>query len=199
MVGRKFQCISCDSVLSSPHRFSKLIVCDVCGSTRSLEFANGDVKVHNNLIPFPPLLRVGIDVAVRRGHFKVLGRVRFRYERGFWDEWLLAKDRSDRVWLRRFEGDFTVYAREVLHSPVSEARQGGVLSIGEREIRIETIEVGVVVGVDGQIEMSPNERREIVLGRWKERSVSLEKGADGVFLGIGDRVSPEEIILPLPY
>ena len=95
--------------------------------------------------------------------FQVLGRVRYSFGRGFWDEWYVQEDTGDRHWITEDDHEFALQQR--IDTP-SELQQRNQLSVGSQvtvlDIPCQILEVGeaICVGVEGELPRTilPNER-----------------------------------------
>ncbi|MBL8164213.1 MAG: DUF4178 domain-containing protein, partial [Anaerolineae bacterium] len=66
-----------------------------------------------SLANYPSRLRVGMSGKIRGRGFTVLGRIRYMYDEGFWEEWQITwDDGAPPDWLEEDEGYWTLYRRE---------------------------------------------------------------------------------------
>ena len=107
MYSKNINCPQCGNALPLNFRYSKLVVCDSCDSTIFLE----DDAVHlageqSVLSEEPSLLQLKQPFTYKNQTFLPVGHVRYRYGRGFWDEWWLIDNGGEGLWLTVDEGDF---------------------------------------------------------------------------------------------
>ncbi|MCU0354238.1 MAG: DUF4178 domain-containing protein [Cytophagales bacterium] len=88
-------CPSCGASLEIKYRHSRTIVCAYCGQTSYVNIdhltAAGSPVI---LADYGSVLAVGKRGSIKTKDFEVLGRLRFDYEDGFWDEAGAARRRD---------------------------------------------------------------------------------------------------------
>lgn len=110
-------CPSCGAELELQYRHSKMVVCKYCGQTSYINAGLADPAGEKILLAdYGSLLSVGKRAKLKGKLFQVLGRLRFEYEDGFWDEWLIWFDGQEFTdfWLQEDEGEFTLFSRKTL-------------------------------------------------------------------------------------
>jgi len=85
--GASLNCPSCGATLAVQDRFTKVVICEYCGQTsvlknRSLDPTGKKVSLADVQSEFS----IGREGTLRGSNFKVLGRLRYDYEDGYWDE-----------------------------------------------------------------------------------------------------------------
>lgn len=104
-----FSCPSCNGPMVLRFRYTKMAVCDYCGSTVFLEDQGARVAGEKSvLVEYPSLLVRGQPVLAGKLQFTPLGRVRFDYRQGFWDEWWALDEQGKGFWISVDEGDYAV-------------------------------------------------------------------------------------------
>lgn len=202
MSAMQFKCESCGASLSPSHRFSKLVSCQYCGSTSIISYSGSDPTGQSAaLVELPSILQVGTDVKIQNTLYRVLGQVRFKYEDGHWDEWLLTNE-STKVWLQEDDGLFTLFKKEAIRSALpsfEEVKVGSIITLNERQVFITEKERAVVAGASGQLleALSPGERCDFFDGNWDGRTVSIERWRDELYLSVGSEVNRKEVITRL--
>src|SRR5687767_6307609 len=126
-------CPSCGAPLAVEHRFVRMVACGFCGSTCEIsdEGLNLTGKLAK-LAPLPTRFQVGQSGTLRGRPFKVLGRVRYGYDEGSWDEWYLLFDDGEPAWLEEDEGQYILSQVQRLRTeapPFDEVRVGSRLDI----------------------------------------------------------------------
>ena len=95
------------------------MVCGYCGQSLYIRDTGVDLAGKPaKLAEYPSRLSVGAQGHVRGQGFRVLGRVRYQYEDGFWDEWFLQFDNQRIGWVEEDEGEFTLTFKSKLTSPL---------------------------------------------------------------------------------
>jgi len=114
-------CSSCGAPIQIENQFVRAITCPFCGASYLVE---GDSTLNPSgkgasLANYPSRLSVGTRGKIRGREFTVLGRIRYTYDEGFWDEWQIAwDDGTPPDWLEEDEGYWTVFKKERVRSAV---------------------------------------------------------------------------------
>lgn len=87
-----YRCPSCSGEIQVKYGFTQSVTCEYCGQTSYIE---GE-RLQGDGMPFViadygSCLQVGEQLQIHKQRFEVLGRVRFEYSAGFWDEWWLVE------------------------------------------------------------------------------------------------------------
>jgi hypothetical protein len=110
---RELNCPQCGYPLPIYFLYTKLIECSICRSNIFL----GDevakvVGTSSVLSPEPSIIQFYTPFTYKGEFFVPIGRVRYGYGRGFWEEWFLRRDDGDGWWLSIDEGDFALEREE---------------------------------------------------------------------------------------
>jgi ribosomal protein S27AE len=108
-VDQKKNCPQCGDTLAVHFKYSKLIKCQSCGSSIFLE--DEAVKVIGEravLSDEPSLIQIYTSFSYENNHYLPLGKIRYSYGRGFWEEWFLKNEQNQEFWLSIDEGDFVL-------------------------------------------------------------------------------------------
>ena len=102
-----------------------------------------------------PRSHISLGASGRLGNrsVEVIGRVRYDYGRGQWDEWFIEDERGGFGWLVEDEKEFT------LESPIpklpagihADLKAGEVLGHADSQWEVREVGVGRCVGVEGQV------------------------------------------------
>lgn len=104
---RIINCPQCGNQLPLSFRYSRLTVCTHCDSTLFLE--GDDIKLAGKqavLSDIPSLLKLGSPFQYQKTAFTPVGKVRYRYDLGFWEEWWAVDNSGHGFWISVDEGDF---------------------------------------------------------------------------------------------
>ena len=99
----------CGSAVPVKLRRAALVVCEYCNTSLFLE--NEAVKqagVKSVLADMPSIFEIGTRYRYRTWTFEMLGRVRFDYGDGIWDEWWAVLDSGGGRWISVDEGDIAI-------------------------------------------------------------------------------------------
>lgn len=127
-------------------------------------------------------LHIGKQGEVLGRKFEVVGRVRYGYEDGYWDEWNVLLDTGAPAWIHEDEGEFSAFDRR--HTAPGQLNLdvgagSNVAAFGDQVFATEVGRARVVSG-EGQI------LSELGLGKEFPYVDGLYKGADAILLS-GER------------
>jgi hypothetical protein len=102
------------------------------------------------LANYPSRLKVYTKGTIRGRGFTVLGRIRYTYDEGFWDEWQIGwDDGAPPAWLEEDEGYWTVFNKQRVRGEIPS---------------YDALRVGTTVNINGQNVFVSEKRRARVLG-----------------------------------
>lgn len=208
-VDTQLNCPSCGAGIDVNYRHTLRVVCPYCGQTNVL---NAEQQLSPNgpkqlpLVDYGSPLRVGAVGKLDGQDFKVMGRLRFEYPDGFWDEWLLrmGSDRTKRYWLHEDEGDFILYQPIQLAAdqwPFAKYEVGEFAPIGGMRVFITEKRKAKLQGAEGEIpfDVVAGSQAHFVDGIEGGRIVSVEFYADGSAEGsLGNLVDPRKLSVGSP-
>jgi len=89
-MARSLTCPSCGGPITVESAYTTLVVCPYCGSSLNIHDTGVDITGRTaKLAQYPSRLSIGAGGQIRGRPFRALGRVRYQYDDGFWDEWFL--------------------------------------------------------------------------------------------------------------
>ena len=88
------------------------MVCPFCQSLLlrqdlGLEYAGEKALLIEDQSPY----QIGTEGTLGKIHFTLLGRLRFQWEQGFWDEWFAWSDEGQTCWLADAQGFLSFTAK----------------------------------------------------------------------------------------
>ncbi|PCI37486.1 MAG: hypothetical protein COB53_06425 [Elusimicrobia bacterium] len=192
-------CPSCGAAATIRSPFAKMSVCTQCSSTLWLE-KTGVAVGPKMSAPAPSIsgLFLGAEGKLRESSFRVVGRVRYKYERGFWDEWLLLKDGDKAMWLSEDEGDLTLEKNYSFKGDVpkfEETKVEHLYKLSGHPFFVEERGVAVCESGEGELPFTiePGEKVPYLEGRIDKRPATLEYDEDKPRLFLGSYVSMEQL------
>lgn len=204
MAERVLNCPACGAPLGIESRFTTIVVCEFCGQTSYVRDEGLDPtgKIAK-LNDYMSRLRVGEGGQIGGRGFQTIGRVRYQYEDGTWDEWFLRFDDGEPAWLSEDEGEYVLYAKRRLTQPVppwEEIRVGGFLPIPPLNVFVSEKGVGSVAGAEGEISFmaQPGEQIRYVYGNASGAAVSLTFTLNGIDFRQGQALSFHDIQVTAP-
>lgn len=205
-VDTQLNCPSCGAGIDVAYRHTKRVVCPFCGQTNVL---NAEQQLDPNgpkqlpLVDYGSPLRVGAVGTVNGQDFKVMGRLRFEYPDGFWDEWLLriGTDRQTRYWLHEDEGDFVLFKPleiAVNQMGFNQMEVGRPGPIGGIRVFITEKRTATLQGAEGEMpfDIAAGSSANFVDGLEGGKLYSIEYYADGTAEAcVGELVEPKALVV----
>jgi hypothetical protein len=195
-------CPNCAALVDVDQRFSHMAVCKSCRSV--ITFGEGAAELKGELSLLPPSrsqLFVGGQGKVDDLEFVVLGRVRYGYERGYWDEWYLQRGDGSTAWITEdpeglvYESLVDENNQALTYEPMEPGRavdiEGATFTVRERD-------VAHCQGGDGQLPfvVVQDEKTPFVdLGGPEDSCGSVEFGTEGTRVFVGRRVTQADLNL----
>jgi hypothetical protein len=147
-------CTSCGAPVEIKNRFSKVFVCGYCGTHLKVGDAGLDIAGrYPKLAEFPSLFTVGSKGAILGKPFTALGRMRYGYPGGYYDEWFIDLD-GEKAWFTEDEGTYTLYTDmyEVVDIPdVYTIKPGQNIMVGDKKVMVKEKGRAVVEGGEGEL------------------------------------------------
>ncbi|CAA6806244.1 MAG: Unknown protein [uncultured Sulfurovum sp.] len=162
-------CPQCGDRLSIFFKYSKLIKCQSCNSSIFLEDESVKLIGESSVLSSEPsLIQLYQRFKLQGKTFIPLGKIRYDYGRGFWEEWFLNDERNKEFWLSIDEGDFVLEEKNKLSLPFKDFSKFTVGSRHGKYIVTEKGE-GTCIGFDGEL------AEEIKMGE-KHQYIHLSQG-----------------------
>jgi hypothetical protein len=190
------QCPQCGDSLPLYFKHIKLVQCSSCKSTIFLENEAtrlaGDSSV---LAPEISIISLNTPFSYEKKRYLPLGKIRYSYGRGFWEEWWLKDSKGKEYWLSIDEGDLVLeqavklsYAYNIFDTlKIADVLKDGIVT----EIGTAKCE-----GFDGAlpkiIEIGASYEYAHLSGK-NASLVTLEKGLDEIKAYEGKWISPFDI------
>lgn len=181
-----------------------MVICDYCGQTNfinadSLEAMGKQVK----LVDYGSRLRIGANGSLNGNSFYVLGRMRFNYGDGYWDEWLLDIPNlpEEYYWLQEDEGEFLLFHEieneEEEPADFEDLEPGMVMEYGDFDVFITEKRQATVNGGEGEIpfQVIPDEQVDFVDGIGKGFAISIEYLPDDEEVYYGEIIPFDALIV----
>lgn len=196
-----FECPSCGAALALANRFSKVVICQYCDQTSYVDTGGLSPKGRSGkLIESFSILFVGASGTLEGKRFRVLGRLRYEYYGGFWDEWFLEMEEGKFLWLQEDEGTFVAFQKKQIDSELPDISQfsvGTSLELGGRRIFITEKLEATIVGGEGELffRVLPGQNVSCIDGNSSGSQVAIEITPNEIELCIGREVSIDDLIL----
>ena len=134
-------CPACGAAIPIQIKYTKLVVCSHCRMSLFLEDdvvrQAGKMSV---LVDAAPLLSLGQRFYCSKFTFIPMGRMRYDYGHGFWDEWWVNANDGGQYWVSIDEGDIAIQKKiELTFSSIpafSDLKIGQILNIDGKELEV---------------------------------------------------------------
>ncbi|MBM3947190.1 MAG: DUF4178 domain-containing protein, partial [SAR202 cluster bacterium] len=148
-------CPGCGGPVLVENRAVRMVVCSYCAGL--LEVVPGGVQIAGaaaRMAPLPTQFRVGQTGRIRGTLFHILGRVRYAYDEGVWDEWYLGLGDGQAAWLEEDDGEYVLARPEELRTPAppfEQLRVGTQVSVNGYSFMITERCRARVASAEGQL------------------------------------------------
>jgi len=183
-------CASCGAPVEIKNRFSKVFVCSYCGSHLKVSDSGLDIAgKYPRLAEFPSIFKVGSKGTILGKSFSALGRMRYKYQGGYYDEWFIDLD-GEKAWFTEDEGTFTLYTDlfEAVDIPdVNIIKAGQNIMVGDKKVMVKEKGHAVVEGGEGELYFYVEPGTEVVyldaVSEGKKVSVEYTENEVEMFAG----------------
>ncbi|HUS16454.1 MAG TPA: DUF4178 domain-containing protein [Chloroflexia bacterium] len=199
-MAKSLACPNCGGPITVESAYTTLTVCPYCGSSLYVRDTGVDITGRTaKLAQFPSRLALGAGGQVRGRAFRVLGRIRYQYEDGFWDEWNLQFADGQIGWLEEDEGEFTLTFKRKLTSPIPPFEQitvGSFVPLGGAQMFVSEKGAAQTVGAEGELAQTPPPGRAVryVDGNAGGKAIRLILDAGGITLHQGEPLEFSELV-----
>jgi Domain of unknown function (DUF4178) len=151
------KCPSCGAQIKFRAFQSRVCICEFCKATVVRDGTNlEDIGKMADVQDDPTPLQIGTDGTFDNKNFTVLGRLRYEYDAGRWNEWYVQFGGSDRIgWLTEAQGEYTItwpVKGTLPQLPAFDALQPGqALTLGGKAFEVADIQSATVVGGEGEL------------------------------------------------
>ena len=150
------KCSNCGAELPVQNQFVRTVTCRFCDSVYLVRGSDSLESMGQaaSLADYPSRLSVGMRGQLRGRDFTVLGRIRYSYDAGFWEEWQIGwDDGAPPDWLEEDEGLWVLYKRERIKSALpayDTIRVGSVVPVNTYQVFVTEKRKARVTGYEGQ-------------------------------------------------
>ncbi|MEQ8221926.1 MAG: DUF4178 domain-containing protein [Candidatus Eremiobacterota bacterium] len=198
---RELDCPACGGVLKLTSVYVRSTVCPYCDQTLYIEdFGLSVAGKYPKLADYPSRFAIGVKGKIKGKNFEVVGRVRYRGEDCFWDEWYLTFEDGKPGWLTEEEGECALFNKEKIKTSVPDTSQlkvGKTVDINNYKIFVtETGEVSIEGG-EGQLFFVVKPGTELIHidGNAGGKLVSIEFYEKEIEFHTGESLEYEDIVI----
>ena len=203
-MARQIACPSCGAPLQIESAYTTLLVCNFCGASLYVRDTGVDITGQTaKLADFPSRLSVGASGKVKGRAFKVLGRVRYQNDDGFFDEWFLQLDNQQVGWMTEDEGDLTLIFKSKLTSPIppfDQIKVGTFIPLGSDRMFVSEKGNAKIMGAQGEVSMTapPGRPVQYVDGNAASKVIRLLIDENGITMHTGDPLEFKDVVIDSP-
>ncbi len=198
---KSLSCPNCGGPIEVESAFTTIVVCQYCGASLHIQDTGVDITGKSaKLAQYPSRLSVGASGQIVGRPFKALGRVRFQYEDGFWDEWFLQFEDGQVGWVEEDEGEFTLTFKRKLTSPIppfEQVRVGAFIPLGDDRMFVSEKGHAKTIGGAGEISMSapPGKSIQYIDGNAANKAIRLVIDDGGITLHQGQPLDFQDMVV----
>ena len=152
------QCPSCGDAFNWHDTFAEVVTCTSC---RGVSRVQGDkislAGQSAQLIASNAGLVLGVVGSFKNVAFSIVGRVRYAYSRGFWDEWCAHTAEGELVWITEDDGTLSRSRNIPFRSPpdsLNNLKVGRSVFVSDHDYLVEEIGRAKCLGTEGQLPFS---------------------------------------------
>jgi hypothetical protein len=182
------------------NRFSKVLVCGYCNTHLKVTGDGFDpTGKQPKLAEFPSIFKVGSTGTILGKPFTAMGRMRYKYPGGHYDEWFLDYD-GGQAWLTEDEGTYAIFTDlvEVLEFPdTSGVRAGQNVQVGDQSVMVKEKGTATVEGGEGELSFYHEPGTEVTYmdGIFEGKKVSIEATEEEIEMFIGRPLLTRDIVV----
>jgi hypothetical protein len=193
-------CSSCGAPVEVKNRFSKVFVCGYCGTHLKVTENGLDIAgKHPKLAEFPSIFQVGSCGTILGKPFNALGRLRYKYDGGHFDEWFIDYD-GDQAWFAEDEGTYTLFTEaEIIDEfpDIAGVRAGQTIQMGGKRMMVKEKGSATVEGGEGELSFYQEPGTKVIYmdAISDGMKVSIEATEDEIELFFGRPLLKRDIVV----
>ncbi|CAA6803099.1 MAG: Unknown protein [uncultured Sulfurovum sp.] len=115
-IEKSIQCPQCGDSLPLYFKHTKLVQCNSCTSTIFLENESTRLAGESSVLtPELSILSLNAPFIYDHKSYLPLGKIRYSYGRGFWEEWWIKDLQNNEYWISIDEGDLVLQQKTQMH------------------------------------------------------------------------------------
>lgn len=154
MTDHAVTCPSCGASHDIKNPGIMMYTCEFCGNAIALDDERVSLAGKQSVLPegFSRLYR-GATGSLMKKRFEVMGRVRYSFGRGFWDEWYLEFDDGTTGWLSEDNQELCLEeeAKNAVVALFESYHLSSRIKIGDREFVVEETGMAECLGAEGDL------------------------------------------------
>jgi hypothetical protein len=177
-------CPSCGGEVKIKSVFSKSATCAYCG--QSSYIYNDHVEAKGGkafLADYGSLFSVGQRFKWNKQNIEIIGRIRYEYEEGFWDEWaVILNDKDEQIyWLEEDEGRLSLFSSATIPSEgalasYEKVKVGATIDFQKKRVFIRAKSKAKMIGSEGELpfQVLNGEKADFIDGIYNSNPCSFE-------------------------
>lgn len=201
MAANTLTCPGCGGGVDLTDRFAKTVACPWCGQSLLVQSAAGDPSGEEAaLADYPSRFSLGCEGAIKGRKFTALGRVRYDYGDGFWDEWYLRFVDGKPGWLQEDESEYVLFERQRITSEIPDwnhIRVGQRLQVNGHAVFVAEKGTATIAGSAGELGrlIPTGETVHYFEGSAAGKLVSIELSENTMELSLGVEIDGDEVTI----
>lgn len=177
-----------------------MLVCGYCGTHLKVTDDGFDAAgKHAKLAEFPSIFKVGSRGTILGKPFTALGRMRYNYPGGHFDEWFLEYD-GGTAWFTEDEGTYAIFTEveDALEFPdITGVRAGQNVMVGAKKVMVKEKGTAEVAGAEGELSfyVEPGTKVVYMDGVSEGKKIAIEGTEDEIELFTGRPLLARDIIV----
>jgi len=200
-MARQISCPSCGGPLQIESAYTTLLICTYCGASLYVRDTGVDVTGKTaKLADFASRFSIGATGKVKGRAFRVLGRVRYQNEDGFFDEWFLQMDDQKIGWITEDEGDLTLIFKSKLTVPLppfDSIKVGSFMMLGSDRLFVSEKGNGKIQGAEGEVSIAtpPGMPIQYIVGNAGNKFMRIFIDANSIMLHTGEPLEFKDVVM----
>ncbi len=185
-------CPTCGAPVKLRTRFVQVAVCEYCNQTLVIQDDKIDPTGKTaKMTQYPTPFSIGRYGALKGTEFEVIGRVRYEYDEGWWDEWCLSIGGEKLIWIEEDEGLFRSFERiriKAAIKPWDDVFPGSTIEINKVEVFVTEKNEAKIIGAEGNLTVKrvPGTTMKYLDGTGNEQQYTIEFYEKSITLKSGE-------------
>lgn len=185
-------CPNCGAPITLKNRFVEMLVCPYCETTIVVQDDRLDPTGKTaEMTRYPTPFEIGKTGSLKGEPFEVIGRVRYEFDQGWWDEWCLNMKGEELTWIEEDEGMYRSFKRIRIKSAISpwdEVNVGSMINVNNTDIFIMEKNSAKILGAEGNLTVKriPGTELRYVDGTGNEKQFTIEFYEKSIMLKTGE-------------
>ena len=148
-------CSACGAPISIHNPATVSIACPYCDCVMIRSDKGLEERGNQSRLPegYSRLYRGAVGT-IGDQRFQVLGRVRYSFGKGFWDEWYVMLENGEGYWITEDDYSFSfqvLYRGSIEALPYDQYSVGDNIELGERSYQVKEVGNAECLGIEGEV------------------------------------------------